>query len=173
MHNAIEEAAVPIKTLGLDVALKTGWAYFRPGIDETPVCGKIKLAEKGGPKACMRMLEFTARMLRSLGRDNLYVVIEGSKGFTRGVFTVDVQNKLRGCVEAACGLTVPIVEIAPQTLKKFAAGHGHAEKDDMVKAARRRWDYGGRDDDEADALAACMYGQHLGEAGIRQKIAKG
>ena len=166
---------MPIKTLGLDVALKTGWAYFRPGIDETPVCGKINLDKGGGPKAmrCQRMLAFAAAMLTDLGRDNLYVVIEGSKGFTRGMYTVSVQNKLRGCVEAACGLSVPIVEIAPQTLKKFAAGHGHAEKADMVKAARRRWDYDGRDDDEADALAACMYGQHLGEAGIRQKIAKG
>ncbi|QBI19367.1 hypothetical protein ER308_07280 [Egibacter rhizosphaerae] len=47
---------------------------------------------------------------------------------------------------------VPYVVVQPKRLKKYATGNGNADKAAMVSAARDRLGYGGRSDDEADAL---------------------
>lgn len=55
---------------------------------------------------------------------------------------------------------VPYVEIAPGTLKKFAAGRGNAKKPEMLAAAIKRLGYQGHDDNEVDALWLQQVGLH-------------
>ena len=55
---------------------------------------------------------------------------------------------------------VPIVEIPPTTLKKFATGSGNADKPKMLAEAIRRLAYGGSSLDEADALWLLQMGLH-------------
>ena len=47
---------------------------------------------------------------------------------------------------------IPLLEVAPGTLKKFATGNGSAGKTSMVIAARERLGHDTVSDDEADAL---------------------
>ena len=59
------------------------------------------------------------------------------------------------------GIEPHVVNIS--TVKKFATGHGHASKDDMVAAARARWGDDTADPDIADAAwiaEACRLHMH-------------
>ena len=47
---------------------------------------------------------------------------------------------------------VPFQMIAPKQLKKFATNNGNAAKEQVLAAAIRDLDYGGHDNNEADAL---------------------
>ena len=49
-------------------------------------------------------------------------------------------------------LGLPILVCGPSTLKKFATGRGNANKDQMMLAAARRFDWFAGGNDEADAL---------------------
>ncbi len=58
----------------------------------------------------------------------------------------------------------PFVDVPPSTLKKYATGKGNAGKDEMIAAAIRRFDFGGCDNNEADAyLLWCMARHAYGE----------
>ena len=72
----------------------------------------------------------------------------GSKG--RAVFQI---GELGGVLRmTAYRMGVPVVEIAPGNLKKFATGNGKAGKDQMLAAAIRKLAYDGFSNDEADAM---------------------
>ncbi|MGH6920762.1 MAG: crossover junction endodeoxyribonuclease RuvC, partial [Geminicoccaceae bacterium] len=81
------------------------------------------------------------------------VVIEGAAfGVARGNALVSL-GELRGVVRVAlfeAGL--PVVEVAPASLKRYASGRGNASKADVLVAAVKRLGYTGSSDDEADAL---------------------
>lgn len=47
---------------------------------------------------------------------------------------------------------LPVLSVPPASLKTFATGKGTADKTAMVVAARERLEYGGLDNNEADAL---------------------
>lgn len=53
------------------------------------------------------------------------------------------------------------VEVAPNSLKKFTTGDGHAEKSDMKLAVFRKWSVEFKDDNQADAYSLCMVGAAL------------
>jgi len=55
---------------------------------------------------------------------------------------------------------IPVVEYPPMQIKLALAGHGHAEKDDVLSAVMRELDleHPPRPDDAADALAVALTG---------------
>lgn len=58
---------------------------------------------------------------------------------------------------------IPIVVIAPTSLKKYLAGKGNAKKDDMVRQATRAFPWFNGGNDEADAIGlAAMTADHYG-----------
>jgi hypothetical protein len=64
---------------------------------------------------------------------------------------------MAGVLEAAVSETKrPVVDVSVATIKKFAADHGLAPKDEMIKAARR-FGYKGKNDNEADAVCLLQY----------------
>ena len=55
---------------------------------------------------------------------------------------------------------IPVMEFPPMQIKLALAGHGHAEKDDVLAAVMRELNLETppRPDDAADALAAALTG---------------
>jgi crossover junction endodeoxyribonuclease RuvC len=55
---------------------------------------------------------------------------------------------------------IPVVEFPPMQIKLAVAGHGHAEKDDVLAAVMRELnlEHPPRPDDAADALAVALTG---------------
>lgn len=64
-----------------------------------------------------------------------------------------------GIIEARASLArLPVVDVAVPTIKKFAALHGKASKNDMLAAART-FGYEGDDEHEADAVCLLKYAE--------------
>jgi Holliday junction resolvasome RuvABC endonuclease subunit len=66
--------------------------------------------------------------------------------------------ELGGLIRDRLADLAPVMEIAPNTLKSFAAGNGHASKDAMVSAMTLLHGYAFTDNDTADAMALLMLG---------------
>lgn len=92
------------------------------------------------------------------------VVIEGYSHGSQGRATLDLAE-LGGILRMSLLEAVPsgcqIVECAPATLKKFAAGKGNADKSEVVSALSRRYDRTFKSNDQADAFALAVIGQCL------------
>lgn len=78
------------------------------------------------------------------------VVIEGYSYGTPNA--AHVLGELGGVLRLALWGQVPYIDVAPGTLKRYAAGHGRAKKEEVVANARERLGYPRFDNDEADAL---------------------
>ena len=67
-------------------------------------------------------------------------------------------------VDALRGARVPVAEVTPGGVKRFAAGKGNAPKDTVLLHVARRWpDVPVRDNNQADSLVlAAMGARHLG-----------
>lgn len=50
------------------------------------------------------------------------------------------------------GELLTFIEVPPATLKLFVAGKGNADKEAMIAAVKRRWQYEPEDDNDADAF---------------------
>jgi Holliday junction resolvasome RuvABC endonuclease subunit len=68
----------------------------------------------------------------------------------------DLLGQVRGIFLLMCyDRNIPVLLVAPTSVKKFATGTGSAEKETMVKAAQAQWsswEGSSKKDDEADAL---------------------
>ena len=129
-----------MRVLGLDLALTaTGYAYNDEvvGVFESRARGPRRLAE-----------------IRDALLDYIYeaevVVLEG--------YSFASQNKahqvgeLGGVIRLSLYTSrVPYVEVPPAVLKKYATGKGNADKDAVLAAAIRRFDFAGDDNNAADA----------------------
>lgn len=62
--------------------------------------------------------------------------------------------------------------VAPSTLKKWAAGHGHARKDQMIARANELAGYTIHNDNEADAVCLAMYAAKQEVAKQRKRMAR-
>lgn len=58
-------------------------------------------------------------------------------------------------------LKIPVVVVAPGTLKKYATGHGHATKSDVRQAVIARWPAFNGDHNAADALMLVAFAADL------------
>lgn len=86
--------------------------------------------------------------------------------FARGRDATRSLWGMAGVLEAgATELGLPVVDVAVPTIKKFAAGSGHAPKDAMVAAARRLG-YRGSNEHEADAWCLLKYAEENLERGV-------
>lgn len=102
------------------------------------------------------------------------IVIEGYANGMGDNYAKGMGGGVARLAIADCG--IPIVEVSPTTLKKFATGKGNANKDDMLEAAIRHFGFQGHGNDEADAwlllkMAEAAYGDGGANAKQREAIA--
>lgn len=134
-----------MNVIGLDPSLtSTGIALVDGHVDV------IRTSELHG---MVRLDAICRSMVRALGAGPVdLVAIEGYSMGSKGQAIFDL-GELGGVLRHAIwSLGLPWVDIAPNSLKKYATGRGDADKTRMVVAARDRLDYGGYSPDEADAL---------------------
>ena len=80
--------------------------------------------------------------------------------FYRSSTTISVVQARGVLMMTLARFQIPVVEFPPMQIKLALAGHGHAEKDDVLAAVMRELnlDTPPRPDDAADALAAALTG---------------
>src|SRR5690606_27950883 len=113
-----------------------------------------------------RLQRITGAVLNAVGTPDLVVVEGPSHGHARQGGQHDRAGLWWLIVEALAAVQeVPVAEVPPATLKRYATGKGNADKDSVLLAVARRWPHveivG---NDTADALAlAAMGADHLGQ----------
>jgi len=137
-------------TLALDLATSTGWAIYKDGEIVSGVCS---FAAGGAPdgKTYSDFMHFLNRF------NGVERVCFENVDFKSYIY----QNRKYGGFRAILLAWVYDNRIAEssvhvKTLKKFFAGHGHADKDAMIFAAKSRG-FDPINDDEADALAVLAW----------------
>ena len=79
--------------------------------------------------------------------------------FARGRDATRSMWGFAGILEArATEANIAVLDVAVPTIKKFAAGNGHAPKDAMILAAKK-FGYKGSNDNEADAICLLKYAE--------------
>ena len=151
--------------LGLDPGLaRVGYGLI--AVDGKPGRGSQQLLDCGiirtdpGRSEGERMVEI-ARDLRQLIRawkPELAVVEKFF--FYRSSTTISVVQARGVLMMTLARFQLPVLEFPPMQIKLALAGHGHAEKDDVLAAVMRELnlDTPPRPDDAADALAAALTG---------------
>lgn len=80
--------------------------------------------------------------------------------FARGRDATRSLWGIAGIIEAcATNENVACLDVATPTIKKFAAGHGKASKDEMIAAAQEKFGYHGTNEHEADAVCLLAYAE--------------
>lgn len=149
-------------TLALDIALKTGWARRdRAGVIHSGVWFTDKPARKHEGEPLHRLEQWIVETV--LAQNVNRIIVE--RPITKGSNSSPLQVQMSGVALLVAGRYGLTFEYAsPATVKKAVTGNGHAEKEDMVRAAEN---YLGRkviDDNEADAvsiLLAAEAGKHI------------
>jgi Holliday junction resolvasome RuvABC endonuclease subunit len=149
-----------MRVIGLDPALKTGWAIN----DDTGIRYGTWDIDANNParNLAYRLLEMTARVEYLLASENPDVVVYEQVQFVRSMSQVTLSAMWRGIIvlqSAKRGIRVEGVPVG--TLKKFATGSGKADKAMMIDAARHEiWDTDAvLSSDEADAILLAVYGR--------------
>jgi len=80
--------------------------------------------------------------------------------FYRSSTTISVVQARGVLMMTLARFNIPVVEFPPMQIKLALAGHGHADKDDVLDAVMRelQLDTPPRPDDAADALAVALTG---------------
>jgi len=125
--------------LGLDVSSKVGWALWDAQKDKLVESGVQDFTKKRGESSGLMFLKFRRwlceEFVRLCGLDIALIAYEAPHH--KGGAATHICVNMAGIIEAQCELMC--IEPAPVhsgTLKKFAAGHGKASKEDMVEAAK-------------------------------------
>ncbi len=154
-----------MRILGIDPGLaRVGYGVIE--VEGTPGRGRQQLLDCGiirtdpGRSEGDRMVEI-ARDLRQLihaWRPELAAVEKFF--FYRSSTTIAVVQARGVLMMTRARFRVPVVEFPPMQIKRALAGHGHAQKDEVLEAVMRELDLTDppRPDDAADALAVALTG---------------
>ena len=151
--------------LGLDPGLaRVGYGLI--DVDGRPGCGRQQLLDCGiirtdpGRSDGERMVEI-ARDLRQLLRTwRPQLAAVEMFFFYRSSTTISVVQARGVLMMTLARFRVPVVEFPPMQIKLALAGHGHADKADVLDAVMRELNLEDppRPDDAADALAVALTG---------------
>lgn len=153
---------------GLDLGTSTGWALY--SAETGIVSGTEEFKVGRGESPGMRYVRFRG-WLKELTRDALNkpsekVVIAYEQPHHRGGASTEILVGFSTCVQELCAVQgFNHTSVHTATLKKFATGHGRANKLEMAKAAEKYFTHysvpqdfdSNKGDDEADALWVLAY----------------
>ena len=144
------------RILALDLSLTRSGFCVGAGLAECE-SGVITAQNMRG----MERIDHIVRRVQELASGCDVVVIEGYSYGSQGRSVFDI-GELGGCVRFLLHrLGIPVVDVPPATLKKYATGSGAARKVDMVVAARERFGLQGTtDDNECDAYLLWAMAHH-------------
>ena len=162
LSRLIHETAAPggggvTVILGLDLALaRTGWAHidYEGG---TLVDHGVIATSTTDP--LVDRLRYIAREVRALATDASNVFVEQPIAYRSGTTTIRL-GMVHGAVAVRLPADTPLVAIGITEVKRWATGHGNADKDAMRRAAVKRWE-ASLTADEADAAWIADLGRHL------------
>jgi crossover junction endodeoxyribonuclease RuvC len=138
--------------LTLDLATHLGWACGSPA--DEPRFGSHRLPSTGDEIGRF-LVAFEDWLCDMITVESPVIVVFEAPILTRGNTSPIVARKLMGLANATETICYRRETMCRQanlsTIKKGFAGHGRAEKADMIAAARR-WGWDVKNDNEADAL---------------------
>ena len=155
-------AAVPLSLLVFDLGANTGWAAR--GADGILTSGVKHFPLVRGDSQGMRFLRFKSWLLEMLHLTRANVIaFESAIAFHKSMYAGQLANGLAGIMQVVVAEAhLECLAITPSELKRFATGKGNAKKDKMVEAARKLYpDVKIESDDEADALLALSFAEHI------------
>jgi hypothetical protein len=139
--------------IAFDPALSTGLCVGtleKPCMTVTLSIEVAKKQAKAGRYAIFWMFLFD--LANALKGRKVYVATEDSTGFSKGKHAMRIKCGLLAFLQAwTVMLGWKYYEINPKTLKKYATGNGNADKEMMVKYAKKQG-FSGESHDEADAF---------------------
>jgi Holliday junction resolvasome RuvABC endonuclease subunit len=107
----------------------------------------------------MRFGDMLMMLPTILKRTPSFDVVVYETPFARGRDATRSMWGIAGILEACANrANIAVVDVAVPTIKKFATGHGHAAKNDMIAAAKK-FGYLGFNDNEADAICLLKYAE--------------
>ena len=135
-----------VKILAIDPATNCGWAVSK----DIYGCWNLKQAkdESWG----MKLIRFKRKLIEVCSSEDISIIVyERPAGMHK--HSIITQSKIIGVLEAYCAYhDIDYRAFSSSEIKKFATGKGNCNKQAMVEAAKTKYGYDGKDDNEADAL---------------------
>ena len=152
--------SAPMVILGID----PGLARVGYGVIEVEAGGHQRLLDCGmirtdpGRSDGERMVEIAADLRQLIRRWHPDLAAVEKFFFYRSSTTISVVQARGVLVMTLARFRVPVVEFPPMQIKLVLAGHGHAEKGEVLAAVMRELalETPPRPDDAADALAVAL-----------------
>ena len=129
-----------------------------PGVLRLLDCGMIRTDPGSGEGE--RMVEIAADLRWLIRRWRPELAAVEKFFFYRSSTTISVVQARGVVLMTLARFAIPVVEFPPMQIKLAVAGHGHAEKEEVLAAVMRELDLQQppRPDDAADALAVALTG---------------
>ena len=158
-----------MRILGLDPGLaRVGYGVIEveAGTNGRPCRGRQRMLDCGlirtNPDRAegQRLVEIAADLRVLLRRWQPELAAVEKFFFYRSSTTISVVQARGVLIMTLARFGIPVVEYPPMQIKLALAGHGHAEKGDVLDAVMRELDLSDppRPDDAADALAVALTG---------------
>lgn len=143
-----------VNLLSLDVATKTGWKT-------KTASGVWDFSLKRDESSGMRILRFISKIKEVVKLEKINLIsFERTAGFHKNALIV--QAELHGALKLYCEENeIPYTAYSATEIKKFATGKGNANKDAMIRYAKEKYGYLGKDDNEADAIHIFYLTKHM------------
>lgn len=149
------------RLVGIDLGLRCGYAVIDVGAGEPMTCvasgaWRFKNArDMGGGMLFIKFGQRFGSLLRQIKPAALGY--EKVKFMHQGTARAQVYFGLEGQLTTKCeGMRIPFEGYSPGTIKKMAAGHGHASKELVQQTMDRLFCIETKCDNEADAVAAAV-----------------
>jgi Holliday junction resolvasome RuvABC endonuclease subunit len=140
-----------VTIIAFDCATKTGWAIIKDG--KVFESGVQDFAKRRGESNGLMFLRFRSWLVAIEANLDSVEIMAYEAAHHRGGAATEICVNLTGRIqEAAQEVGAECASVPTTTLKKWATGHGKAEKSDMMKIAAKHLGRDPIDDNEADAV---------------------
>ena len=149
-----------MRIIGLDLSLTApGWYFCDTARPQNAQCGTWQPQGRGLDRMdwiCRKVLH----LLPEAG-SGAQVILEGFAFGAKGAAVYEIAGFGYIVRLALRYRSVPVLEVAPSQLKKYATGKGNATKEIIIREVYKRWGFEARDNNEADAFVLGQIGLAL------------
>lgn len=143
--------------VGIDQATLCGYAVAVDGVIKDSGTWNLKGKSRTGESRGMRYIRFEKHLQDVIGKYHPDMICH-EQTLLRGGAATEIANSLKGLILMTAEKShVPVTCVHASELKKFATGHGNADKSMMVYEAEKRLGRKVVDDNEADAVLIALW----------------